>query len=404
MKNLLLIFACFLSSSLSAQTEKNIILQFNKLVTRGILYQNSDNFYIDTVIDKRVIKNKYIGFLPYGILERMRPVKFETDNVGQEIYELLKFFVPKRENKTALIMELNVLEVGKIRYTVHLEEEYVMMDISFYTKNENGERILVGNYHGKSLQTHQAQQIQRKYLTPEERICESLRKGLNSIGSDEIKNYTIKKAIPQDTAYIPKAGFYFTYLDYLYNTPSGTQYDVKIEPGESIFGRPILKLITPAPVDSFFQFGYSDGKHFYNSYFGFGRNESLFGNRPAWHGAYKVNTKGRFILMNRVAFNQLRTYGGRMAKLMDLESNELYGGEFVFGNNMIDMLTGDVIRVNSDYFLVILRAVDENIFNEYVKAKGTFEAAEIAVNKINGILCSKVKEIKISPVEEDVEK
>ena len=338
MKQLFLSLSLFLlkNTLVFSQDKTHSILKIDVNVGQPFLYNHRyDSFYIDTIIDKRVNKSSNLGLVTRDglLLTRLSWAKFENDNIADELNKICNMFLVKQENKTPIIAELKNINVSEARPTAYTGIKYVELEIDFYKKDENNNLKMVGHYHGKY-----AEQGDRNnpLYTREQQMCQALRQSLNTIDITGNKYFMLSKAKIVDTSYIPKKGFYYSFLDYLYNTPFGINDKVSIETGFNIYNEKYWRI--RCKNDSLAQgfmgilFGYCDGKEFYT----YSNRAVLMFHSHIFQKAYK---SGRFLLTKSVPITF--TNSTKKAKEIGLYISRATISNITIGDVIIDMQTGE---------------------------------------------------------------
>ena len=225
MKHLLLLL--FLLQSQISFTQY-IYLKLDIEKGKKELYDPEDNFYIAGLTDVRYFKTDDLGIVKKRALalENIR-ARFENDNVEQHLDNFLTNVFPQEKGKIPLYAELKFINISEIHeYSTNFIGS-ATLEIDFYEKTEKGEKILAGQYHS-SIEKTQPYGVQ---VIKENIIYEILGEALATIGTLKEDDLSPNLLQCMSTSYIPKKGFYNSFLDYIYNTPvqSNVKHKVKYD-------------------------------------------------------------------------------------------------------------------------------------------------------------------------------
>lgn len=280
MKQLIfLIFICIIST-LNAQQRRVISIQLDTIYGKKKWYNPKDNFYISEVIDKRFNKIDNLGVVKSGILNISNSVtQFKEGTIEENFNQFFKAIFPKGEDKIPVYAELNGFSIFEVHQLLTNFIVNAELDINFYQKDENGKKILIGQFHEELLNEKTASIDNSK----EKIVYQLIEKAISKIGTLHLVESEIGDFNRYlDTAYIPKKGIYLSYLDYIYDTPNeNIKYTTKIKGYD-------CKVNIKNVRDSYSFFGYCDGERFYY-------NENGFNNLNVYY-CKLLTTVGRFIL------------------------------------------------------------------------------------------------------------
>lgn len=369
-RHLLLLFLLHNLIAFGQQEEDFYIVKFKE--TNAFFANSFNGFYIDSIIDNRAIKSSHLGIVKKGFAGRKRiKAKFENDTINAQIKALFKKCKISKKGRIPIIAVINFFEIGEFQSNTINEEGFVYLDIDYFSKESNGILTKVGHFHGKEVESLPYDVTS----SHPERICHILVTSLKTVKPLSAILET-PKANYNDTTYVPKEGFYRSFLDYQYNTPIITQKKYKIST-EDFRQSYLIKVKSDSLVTDIF--GYSDGRNFYTN-----------GEQGFWFSSiYKIVTpKGRFLFMTDA--------------MLELSSNEvakktLKAAAFPIsisanaknGNIVFDLVTGRVIQVNSYNFGDFLKQEDEVIYEEYRASKKTTKDTKIAIEKLNSLYHNK---------------
>ncbi len=381
MKRLLFLLFLLQSVTFFAQQEDLHIIKIKPEIANKYFIHSFHEFYIDTIIDNRPIKTSNFGIVKKGLTgDRRLKVRFEKDSINIQLKALFNEYTIEKETKTPIIAIINFFEIGEFTSNVYKEEGFVYLDIDYFLKSSNGEHKKVGHYHGKLFDTFGLGIGMDVTAYHSERIFYILKKSLDNIKLTDNITYPQKNNFI-DTSYIPKKGFYRSFLDYQYNTPIKTQHKYSV-----VYKKFKEQCTIKTKKDSLSTniFGYSDGNNFYTYYSNMTWKSQLYN---------IVNPKGRFLFMENAVLDLsadevlgkavLETALGAAFGVVGGVVGGVTAGTNKTGNAIFDLNTGKAIRVDSKDFLSFLNQEDEAIYKEYQASKRQRVNAIIAVEKLN---------------------
>jgi hypothetical protein len=325
------------------------------------LYDPEDNFYIAGLTDVRYFKTDDLGIVKKRALalENIR-ARFENDNVEQHLDNFLTNVFPQEKGKIPLYAELKFINISEIHeYSTNFIGS-ATLEIDFYEKTEKGEKILAGQYHS-SIEKTQPYGVQ---VIKENIIYEILGEALATIGTLKEDDLSPNLLQCMSTSYIPKKGFYNSFLDYIYNTPvqSNVKHKVKYDNNNKI----IIKKDNNDPEKNYF--GYSDGQHFY-----------IFTNLDQFNYVFKRSfTAGRYLFIEKSFVYQESSF--RFYKNTDIP--KLRSLRINSKGAVIDLLSRAFISVQSKDFVDLLEQ-SPTILSELEQNNQDKEAIINAINQIN---------------------
>jgi hypothetical protein len=322
------------------------------------------DFHIDSIIDNRLEKTPYIGIIKKGLMGgKVLKASLEQGDIAKDLQVLFDSFVHDKEKSEPIIAKINHFRIEEYQSDMYSAVGRVFLDIDFFKKKDN---ILVGHYHAK-FEGRPYADVTKSH---DKRIFRILKNALNEVNLKGAVNVAVRQNY-NDTTYIPREGFYKTYLDYIYNTPTVTKeiYTLKYaEDGKS------CTIKTKLDSLNIKFFAYSDGTSVYTFHKGM------------WNNTYeynKIRSKGRYLYLKNVP--------------LDLTSDELIGKSVIssfgtagaiaasdekVGDAVINLASGVMTIVDSDAFLSILNK-NSDIFKEYKKAEKKRAGAIQAIQSIN---------------------
>lgn len=362
-KILLLLFALIAFTHIASgqnpeQKVEDYVIKM-KIEDAKLYFMNSFfDFHIDSIIDNRLDKTPYVGIVKRGILgAKWSRAKFEGKSINQDLQALFNSFSIEKEKTEAIIAKINYFEIGEFQSNPYLEEGIVYLDIDFFKKKNNE---IIAHYHGKfkealssDVTSSHAGRIYRIFKTAFDQI------NLSN------PNKIISKQNYNDSTYVPKEGFYRSYLDYIYNTPIVTQKKYKISYEDETHTSIFIK--SKGDSLNFNIFGYSDGNFFYS-----------FSNN-SWY--MKTRARGHYLFLEDAIIDM--TSGEYLGQLIAIGLGGVSGT--TKGNVVINLETGRMIRADSDAFIQLLKEENVEISERFLSSKMKKKNAIYAIKALNRI-------------------
>lgn len=319
-----------------------IVLKYSK--ADEYLEKTFQKFHIDSIIDNRIDK------VPYKLIGKLPKNKIiENADFCTVLEDFFGYYAKNKKGTEPIIARINYFKISEFYYKYIYYEGVVHLDIDFFKKNTNE---CVGHFHSRIVNDYVADHQIRLF----------------KIFSRAFKSVDLRKKIPEikkenfyDVDYVPKAGLYRSFLDYIYNTPFITKQKYTVT--QTDINNNTYRFETKGDSLKVSFFGYSDGKNFY----AFQGNKSL----------EKIYAQGRYLYLHNEKIGNIKNETVYPYLFIGIVSKEEPYGEVIF-----DLVTGSMFELGSKAFLNTL-GQNKTILNEYIKSPQTKQDGLLAIQKLN---------------------
>ncbi len=378
MKHVFALLFLLLTFSLFAQIGDKHIVKLEAKYAKPLLSSSFENFYINKIVDKRQRKNiigKFLKKTDNGNITAY----FEQNDLEQY---LLRFFQECTEDtvhKTPIIATIHFFSVVE-DYDVKGKLGQVFLDIDFDKKDNLGNLIPYGHYHGSYTEPSGAGDVRKRFPVL---IYKILKEALSNVGKNEIHSDSNSPSSYLDSAYVPQKGIYLSFLDYKKNLPFETSEPYKtLQPMEEeiIFSTNSTHLCKRI-------FGYSDGVNFYVG------NPTL----PAYKiKMKKTTTVGRYLYVKK-SDSYLEKKDKIILAVVGITTGMIGAGLVLalkdFKKDAVwDIETGEIANIDSNAFLDFIEE-DDAVLNKFYSNPTQQNAIE-AIKKTNQIYYQKMLNTK----------